>query len=250
MRRTICFLVLALAAMLSASSASADTACTAGNLSSIMGTSCNIGPIQFTFTSLYAVYNVTNDATGQVSDNLNFAASDFYLAPTTDGFTLTLLNGPQLMSASPGNIAGEDVFLSYNLLLLDPSLYVTGESVTSPGLSSTGSGRHSFATVTGWTTSQYFGQIYGGTVIDNNFGTVTSYPFVYRGGPNEPLSAGLSDPGVIGLLLTAYSGNNAYWSGSTDVSFTTAPVPEPRLLVMLTIGLLGLAGASLWKQLA
>src|SRR6516225_3846771 len=158
MRRTICFLVLALAAMLSASSASADTACTAGNLSSIMGTSCNIGPIQFTFTSLYAVYNVTNDATGQVSDNLNFAASDFYLAPTTDGFTLTLLNGPQLMSASPGNIAGEDVFLSYNLLLLNPSLYVTGESVTSPGLSATGSGRHSFATVTGWTTSQYFGQ--------------------------------------------------------------------------------------------
>src|SRR5215831_8969463 len=105
-RVTAALLGLTLAVVFSASPASADTACTAGNLSSIMGTSCTIGPVEFTFTSLYAVYNVTNNATGQVSDNVNFAPSDFYLAPTTDGFTLTFLNGPQLMSASPGNIAG------------------------------------------------------------------------------------------------------------------------------------------------
>src|SRR5262245_25374127 len=116
MRRTICFLVLTLAEVFSASPASADTACVAGNLSSIMGTSCNIGPVQFTFTSLYAARGVTNNATGQF-DNVYFAPSDFYFAPTTDGFTLTFLDGPQLMSSSPGYHAGESIFLSYNLLL-------------------------------------------------------------------------------------------------------------------------------------
>src|SRR5438128_5254606 len=153
MRHGICFLVLVFAAILGAAPASADTACVAGNLSGMIGASCDIGPMRFTFTSIFGESNITNNATGQISNDVEFSANNFYLAPTSNGFTLTFLNGPQLMTEPQGYHAGEDVFLSYNLTILDPGLVVAGETVSSPGLSATGNSSYSSATVSGWTTA-------------------------------------------------------------------------------------------------
>lgn len=231
-----------------ATPASANTACVADNLSSILGTSCDIGPLRFTFTSLFSEFNITNNATGQVFDDVKFPASDFYLAPTEKGFNFTFLNGPQLMTESQGYHAGEDVFLFYNLSILDPSLDVIGQSVSSPGISATGSS-YSNVSIVGWTTAVYWSQIYGGSVVNDVAGTTSTYPFVYGDGANNPLSPG-SPPytGVTGVIMGADNGNLAYWSGSINASFTTAPVPEPSSLLILSVGLLGLAALSFLRR--
>lgn len=231
--------------------ASADPACVAGNLSTIVGTTCNVGSLQLTFTSLFSEYNVTNNATGQVLDDVEFPASDFYFAPTGDGFDLTFLNGAQLLTESQGYHAGEDVFLSYNLAILDPGLVVTGETVSSSGISATGSS-YSNVTVDGWTTAEYWSQIYGGTVANDAAGSTSTYPYVYPfdDGANNALWPGSPLSGVAGVVMGADNGNLAYWSGSMDVSFTTAPVPEPSSILMLFAGLLGLPILSLRKYLA
>ena len=110
MRQVIFLVGLTLAAALFASPAFANSVCVAGNLSSVMDIPCNIGPLQFTFYTLYAASNVTDLKTLQVFDQVNFTPNNFDFTPTSDGFALTLLNGPQLMTQSPGFFAGEDVF--------------------------------------------------------------------------------------------------------------------------------------------
>ena len=242
MRNCICLLVFIAVAFTCAIPTSADPVCAAANLSTILGSSCDVGPLQLTFTSLFAEYNMTNNGTGQVLDDVEFPASDFYLTPTGDGFALTLLSGPQLLTESQDLHAGEDIFLSYDLAILDPGVVVTGETVSSPSISASGSS-YSNVTIDGWTTADYWSQIYGGTVVSDVAGITGTHPYLYpfNDGANNALWPGSSFSGVTGIIMGADNGNVAYWSDSIDVSFTTAPVAEPSSILMLSTGLLGLA---------
>ena len=52
---------------------------------------------------------------------------------------VTHLNGPQLILSSVGYSAGEFAGLEYNFVVQDPTLLVTSEIVSSPGLATSGS---------------------------------------------------------------------------------------------------------------
>ena len=91
---------------------------------------------------VYGVFgqgNVSDLMTGQVFDQIFFTASNFYFTPTNNGFTVTLLNGPQLILSPVGYSAGEFAGLEYNFVVQDPTLLVTSEIVSSPGLATSGS---------------------------------------------------------------------------------------------------------------
>jgi PEP-CTERM motif len=224
----------------------ADTTCAAANFSSIIFTTCDIGPLQFQFTGFFAAYNVTDIKTGQVFDQMTWTPSNFYFTPTSDGFTVTFLNGPQLILSSLGYHAGEDIFLFYNLTIQDPALLVTSEIVSSPGLAVSGSDS-SDALVGGSTSGTYVGGVCGGTRVLDRFGTITTIPFEPCA-PVRPLLPDLSNTGTTFMVLDADNGNTVFWSGATNYTFTTGPVPEPGPLTLLGSGLLGVACIVLFKR--
>jgi hypothetical protein len=129
MSRIILYFTLAMCFL--AAPTFADTTCVAANFSSIICTTCDIGPLQFQFTSVFGQGNVSDLKTGQVFDQIFFTASNFYFTPTNNGFTVTLLNGPQLILSSVSYSAGEFAGLEYNLVVQDPTLLVTSEIVLS-----------------------------------------------------------------------------------------------------------------------
>jgi hypothetical protein len=233
----------------------ADTTCVAANFSSVIGTTCDIGPLQFQFTGIFGEGNVTDLKTGQVFDQIFWTSSNFYFTPTSSGFTVTLLNGPQLILSSVGYGAGEFAILEYNLVIQDPTLLVTSEIVSSPGLAVSGSD-YSQASIAGSTIGRYIGGVCGGMEVLDEAGTITTAPPAPFGfcepdrffslSPLLPEVSNIGDADV--MRVGAANGNTAFWSGSTNYTFTIGPVPEPSPLTLLGSGLLGLAGIVLFKR--
>jgi PEP-CTERM motif len=237
MRRTLYF---TLAMCFLAAPTFADTTCAAANFSNIIGTTCDIGPLQFQFTDIFAGENVTDPA-GQVFGEITFTPSNFYFTPTSDGFTVTLLSGPQLITSSVGFHTGEDIFLFYTLVVQDPTLVVTSEIVSSPGLAVSGSDNSSV--LVGDVQPTLFSC--GGTRVQDSLGTITTTALE----PCKPVLPLLPQAqGATVVFLGADNGNTVFWSGATNFTFPTEPFPEPSSLMLLGSGLLGLAGIVLFKR--
>lgn len=84
----------------------ADVQCTSGNLASLIGTTCDIGQLRFTFTGWHAVNEVYSNhyspPGAQISsvpaENIVYYAS----GPSADNFTFTALsNGFTISGRSP-----------------------------------------------------------------------------------------------------------------------------------------------------
>lgn len=80
-------LKLALLLLVFAVPAKADTVCDAANFSSIVGTTCSIGSLTFTFNGFYSFGG-------------GWTASSLFFTPATNGFTLDFLGGPQSIAAN------------------------------------------------------------------------------------------------------------------------------------------------------
>jgi hypothetical protein len=226
--------------------------CQSGSLSNLIGTTCNVGHLQFTFGSM----------SGE-------PASDFSFVPVSDGFTLTFTGGPLSVSSAPGSGETEDAaLLTYMVFDLNP---VTGARMhdifTSIGVSG---GALSTTGTTGYSQAFYQGSvcgphacIYGGLASEDDIGTITSYSLNTASplNPKQPCSeqpracfnpgSGILEPFVVG----ANGGNSASWDGSpTTFTWGTTtyhdPAPEPSSLVLFGTGLAGAIGILRRKWLS
>ena len=101
--------------------AMADSVCIAGNYSSMVGTTCSIGSLTFTF-------NGTSSLGG------GWTASSLYFIPAINGFTLDFLGGPQSISANfPGppfsGASFDELGLNFNVVAPN-GYYFNGDSVS------------------------------------------------------------------------------------------------------------------------
>lgn len=212
-----------------APSAKADTACAAGSLSTLIGTTCDIGSLQFTFTAFEGGDPAVADWT----------ASNFTLTPVAGGFTVSFNGGPQTFTAAFNPYYA---ILFYNVTDLDGDL-------TSSSVSGT-------ATETG--TSNYPEDFDEAAILNSVEGYDGNRLYDgtgYRAGVpttvavnTGPFAAGYAEFYIFNL--TIYDGS-AYWGGSStanlDTEATPAATPEPSSLALLGSGAL-LLGAEVRRR--
>ena len=83
--------------------AMADSLCTAGSYSTIQGTTCDIGSLQFTFGSLGGANYSYDPSTGLYVYDSSWTDSDLSFTPTATGFTLGLTNFDNQSITAPAN---------------------------------------------------------------------------------------------------------------------------------------------------
>jgi hypothetical protein len=226
------FLPLAMLLVGLAAPAFADTVCKVGNLSSLMGTTCDIGGLQFSFTSFSSA-----NSTGPAG-----LPSDFTLTPVTNGFTLNFDGGPQSVTAPANGDAFEFVELNYLVSNLDPVNEFISNMEVNPGIV-TVSGPNAEADSRALITTCPGLPCLSGTEANC---------IAFSGGPQPDCTfdAGIAiDSGlgtVIPFSLDASNGSTANWGGQPfTVSYTISPghVPEPSSLLLLCLALapLGIA---------
>ena len=226
---------LAVLLLVCAVPATADTVCTAGNFSTLVGTTCSIGSLTFTF-------NGTSSIAG------GWTASDLNFAPATNGFTLSFLGGPQSVTANNPVPFGGTVFdeLGLNFNVLAPQgYYLNGDNV-STSASFGASGIFAFAT-SGAISSFPVGQAGNYQLCQpTQSPDCEALSFFYPATP--PFSSNASfDAIVFGLWA---NNGTAHWDGSPS-TFTFSldnNVPEPSTLSLLASGLLGLIGVILLRK--
>ena len=213
-----CALIL-IVLVLSASPALADSDCAAGSLSTVMGTTCNIGSLQFTFSDYTAS---------------SWTPSNFTLTPVSNGFTLSFDGGAQSITGPTSSISYDYFELYY--YVTDLTGVLTGESVSGGELlTSGGTSIPPFAEYYGYTCplgSDCETRI--GAFADSNGGP-TSYAY------GDPFSSGYAYAAP--FSLEAGFGATASWDGTpTTFTYTSTPVPEPGSLLLFATGLASLAG--------
>ena len=236
--RRVRSVLLGVLLLASAASASADTLCVAGNLSGLIGTTCDIGDFRFTFTELAS----TNDA--YIGNTLSYSnpwsVNDFSLAPVANGFTLSFDGGPQSITTGQFESSRDYAVLGYDVSVLQ-GFAIAGESVVGGTLSASGHGSPggsgagysgTLASTSGEADaySQSFVQN-GPTLYINSQDRLFGYPIVSGGGEAFPFQLG------------AFDGYSASWDGSpTTFTYKTVFLPEPNCLPLLSIVLISLGG--------
>jgi PEP-CTERM motif len=211
--------------------ASADPSCASGSLAALVGTTCDIGPLQFTFGAL------TSDAYigvvgGSSSSSSPWTASAFFFAPVSNGFIVSFDGGPLSVTAPIFGGADDEAILAYSVIDLDGDL--TGESVSGGLLSAAANGGFASAVYEGFTYSATGdSSIFGfNRVID---GIPSSYQIGLQGAPFSVGAEGEADL----FLLNGENGGTAGWDG-TPTTFTFGSTPEPSSLLLFATGLLGI----------
>lgn len=216
------------------------TTCSVTTVSSLLGTTCTIGDVSYSFIgSSYASSSTINGVTGPgiSANSLNFTpdGSD----PLHPIFSIT---GPLGVSASG---SGNASLQSFN--------FFWSATATSGAL------QIATATNTLVDPSVPSGPGFGTVSVGNNFGIPTfTNAQVLTGGPNtNPSSAGIDlntipSDGFFALLFAMDgTGNGATASvSSAEYQYSLVSVPEPSCSTLLSIGLLSLASFTLRSLLA
>lgn len=221
--------------------ASANSACVAGNFSSVDGTTCDIGTLQFTFT-------------GTQSFGGGWNASNLFFTPTADGFTFTFLGGPQSLTESNPYPYLDDVFdeLGVNYTVVALQGFLDGVGVSSNATFGA-TGFSSFAT-NGLISSPPAGDAGIAASCGVQLGILPPPPPVC-GLTNFDFPAANPHPTTASGSATVFdliaANGTAFWSGSpTTFSFSTeSSMPEPSSVPMLGIGFICVALLSLKRGL-
>jgi hypothetical protein len=243
-----------------APSASA-TSCSVGALSSVIGTTCDIGNLQITFGGFF-------------SDGLNFDAgastntptaglpiSDFSFTPTSNGFSIgfsgtspVTVNSPD--SEADGSYVTDEAGLHYQVTDTAPGGLITGMGISGGTLSTTSTSSSDQLYI-----ADYLDQICADTTDTNCAGAVagsvngTSIPPEAMNTNLTPFGTGLDGVAEIFDLQADSTGStpggSASWDGTTPTTFTFDTVtqtPEPGSGALFGAGLLGLLGMAIWHR--
>lgn len=261
--RVGCLLIVSAVFLFYAPKASADSTsvCTAGNLSTLVGATCDIGTLQFSFTGFTSITESCQPlSTLNCTDLAAPPVTDFDFTPVANGFMITFTGGPLSFSSSADSSMLESARLLFSIDILNQPtnkrLHTILTSMTFSG------GKFSVSGTSGLSFANYLGSVAGpnagvsgGQSLTDFLGVVTSVT-QQQGlqlNPNVPCADQVCITSGMGLdqifAVVADKGNSASWDGApTTVVFGTTtfedPAPEPNTLLLISTGLLGLGVAA------
>lgn len=235
---------LAACAAVFAVPAHADPAsCSSGNLASLIGTTCDIGNLQFTFVSL----------TGDTSTGGSWSASDFNFTAVPDGFALSGVGGsalaPQSISSVAGGTADDEAYLQYNVT--DTTGVITGVGVL--GGLPTAAGSTAIADVSNYLYNEAGTEaIYQDYGQESFSGQVSNYNDSGNGSaiPGGGLASG-SGYAMPFYLYTQDASSASVFPADALFTFDTSggvATPEPSTLFLFGVGLMGLGVVAFWRR--